>query len=311
MLDIIPVTGAIFALIALGYLAVRFKMFSPQDLRVFGKYVLNFALPALIFRAVAGRDLGEILDPGYLGAYLIGSLSVLTVGYWWCRVAARQAAIASAFQAMGMTCANSGFVGYPILLIAMPTVAAKALALNMMVENLILIPAVLVIAERATAGSIGAAMLREIGKRVLLNPIILGLFAGVLVSALGIDLPEVVIGPINMLASSSAAISLMVIGGTLVGLPIKSIDGTVATVVFGKLILLPLAVWVGLLVMDAIGFGVADTQMARAAVIMASTPATGIYPILAQRYGQEDNAALALLVMTALSFFTISALLLL
>jgi malonate transporter len=35
----------------------------------------------------------------------------------------------------------------------------------------------------------------------------------------------------------------------------------------------------------------------------------GIYPILAQAYGQEDFSAAALLVATVMSFFTLSALL--
>jgi hypothetical protein len=35
----------------------------------------------------------------------------------------------------------------------------------------------------------------------------------------------------------------------------------------------------------------------------------GIYPILAQRYRQQRTAALAMLMMTGLSFFSISAVL--
>jgi hypothetical protein len=40
---------------------------------------------------------------------------------------------------------------------------------------------------------------------------------------------------------------------------------------------------------------------------MAAMPAMSIYPILAQSYGQQRTAALALLMMTGLSFFSISA----
>jgi hypothetical protein len=42
---------------------------------------------------------------------------------------------------------------------------------------------------------------------------------------------------------------------------------------------------------------------------MAALPAMSVYPILAQRYGQQRIAALAMLVMTGLSFFSISAVL--
>jgi hypothetical protein len=39
--------------------------------------------------------------------------------------------MASIFQSMGMSCSNSGYVGYPILLVAMPAIASTALALHM------------------------------------------------------------------------------------------------------------------------------------------------------------------------------------
>jgi hypothetical protein len=39
---------------------------------------------------------------------------------------------------------------------------------------------------------------------------------------------------------------------------------------------------------------------------MAAMPTMSIYPILAQRYHQQRSAALALLMMTGLSFFSIS-----
>ena len=57
------------------------------------------------------------------------------------------------------------------------------------------------------------------------------------------------------------------------------------------------------------GAGVDDPSLQKAAIIMAATPAMSIYPVLAQRYGQEEQAATAMLLMTAMSFFTISGLL--
>ncbi len=309
MTDVVTITGTVFLLIGLGYVSVRQGMFSQRDLRVFGKYVVNFALPALIFSAVASRDIGEVFNLGYIGAYLTGAVSVLFLGYFWSRHVARQTRLESTFQAMGMSCPNSGFVGYPILLMAMPSLASTALALNMVVENLVLIPLILILAERATGSAKGWALVREIARRLAFNPIILALVCGLVVSLLGLKLPDILAKPVSLISSSSAAISLLVIGGTLVGLPIKAIDGRIAMVVFGKLILLPACVWAGTRIMQAIGYGIGSDQLEMAAILVAATPAMGIYPILAQRYGQEDNAALAMLVMTVMSFFTISAML--
>ena len=117
--------------------------FTSQEVQTLGKFVVNFALPALILRAVSTQPIGEFANVGYFGAVLIGSLVVFWSGYYWSRRAAGESASASAFSAMGMSCANSGFVGFPVLLIALPDVASKALALNMIIENLVMIPTVL------------------------------------------------------------------------------------------------------------------------------------------------------------------------
>lgn len=310
MLAILSIPGVIFVVIALGYLSVRIALFSAADMKVFGKYVVNFALPALVFRGVSGQDIGRILDVGYLAAYLGGSLLVFAGGYVWSRTVTGLTPTACTFQGMGMSCANSGFVGYPILLMALPPVAATAFALNMIVENLVMIPLVLILAERAESGAVqGGALFRQIAGRVIRNPIVIALFAALAVSLTGVALPDVIAKPIELIGASSAAMSLIVIGGTLAGLRLRAIDARVIPVAVGKLLLHPLAVWLGLLTVGVAGVAVADERLAHAAILMAAMPPMGIYPILAQRYGEENAAALAMLVMTALSFFTISVVL--
>jgi len=307
MLGILSVTGVVFILIALGYIAVRLSILSEPDMGALGRFVISFALPALIFRAMSERDLGEIFDIGYLVAYLAGSLSVFAVGYWWSRRMSRLARMESTFQGMGMCCSNSGFIGYPVLLMALPQVASTALTLAMIVENLFLIPLMLVMAERAKGGAgHGRQIAMQIAARLLRNPIIWAIVAGVVVSLLHLELPAMIASSVELLALSSTAIALVVIGGTLPALPFQAINARVMPVVFGKLILHPLVVGLGLWVAAAAGIAVADPQLASAAIIIAAMPTMGIYPILAQRYGQQRGAAVVMLVMTVLSFFSIS-----
>jgi predicted permease len=74
MLTILNVTGPIYLSIAAGFLATRTGFFTKEDSRVLSKFVLNFALPAMLFNALAKRSLEDILHPGYLLAYALGSL---------------------------------------------------------------------------------------------------------------------------------------------------------------------------------------------------------------------------------------------
>ncbi|MBF9033767.1 AEC family transporter [Rhodobacterales bacterium HKCCE2091] len=305
MFDILSITGVIFVLVAVGYGAVRFGLFSNSEAAVLGKFVVTLALPALIFRAVTSRPLTEIAEPGYLLAVLTGSLAVFAIGYVGSRRIGGAAPVTATFRAMGISCANSGFIGYPVLLIALPDVAAVALALNMIVENLVMIPLTLALAESARAGQ-GRVALR-IASRLIRNPVVIALLAGLVVSLSGLRLPAVIVRSVDLMAMASAALSLVAIGGTLAALPLRSFGASAVPVVLGKLVLHPLAVWVAMMAVPLLGLGVSDPRLASAAVIMAATPAMAIYPILAQHYGAGRQAALSLLLMTVLSFATLSA----
>lgn len=300
MSAILGVTGPIFALIAVGYLMARVGAFQPADLKALGRYVVMLALPALIFRAVTARELSALVDPAYLAAYLGGSLATLAIGYGLSRRAGLDGA-ASTFQAMGMACANTGFMGYPILLIALPAVADGALALNMIVENLVMIPLVLILAESSRGR--GLAGVAQTVRRVVTNPIVLSLVAGLVVALTPMTVPGSIAQAIELVARSSAAVSLIVIGGSLVGVPRTTTAGRVTAVVAGKLVLHPLAVAAGFAVLAV------DPTIAAAGVLLAAMPAMGVYPILAGQYGQGAPAAVAMLAMTVAAFFTIGGLL--
>ena len=148
MLDILAISSPIYITIFIGFMATRMGLFARAEMRVFGKFVVNLALPALLFNALAQRKIGDILNVGYLLAYLAGSLAVLGLGYFWSRRMTRLNPATSTFYAMGMSCSNSGFIGYPILLLTLAPVAGVALALNMIVENVVMIPLLLALAGR-------------------------------------------------------------------------------------------------------------------------------------------------------------------
>jgi predicted permease len=192
----------------------------------------------------------------------------------------------------------------------MAPVAGVALALNMIVENIVVIPLLLVLAERARGDS--GHWRRVVGQslaRLVSNPMILALVAGFTVSMMQWKLPEPLVRTVNLFAASSGALSLFVIGGTLVGLPMRGMGQQVAPIVIGKLIFHPLAVLLAILVLPLSGLPAMDPSLRMAAVLMAAMPMMSIYPILAQAHGQEDFSAAALLVTTAASFFTLSGLL--
>lgn len=307
MLDILAITGPIYLCIALGYLATRGGLFDRADMRVFGKFVINLALPALLFNALSQRSVGEIFNGPYLAAYALGSLILLSAAVLWYRKVGREGMGRSAIMAMGMSCPNSGYVGYPVLLLTLGApVAGVALALNMVVENLVIIPILLALAdmERHEAGHWRKLVLQTL-QGLVRNPLIIAIVAGFGVSALGIPMPSPVSRTVTLFAQASSALSLFVIGGSLVGLQLQGVRSAVAQIGIGKLLLHPLCLLAVMTWLVPIG----DPQLKVALLLTGAMPIMGIYTILAQRQGHEGLASAALLVATMASFFTLSGLL--
>lgn len=310
MLNVLAITGPIYIAIAVGFAAVRFELFSKADMHVLGKFVINIALPALLFRALATHRIAEILNPSYMLAYAVGSLVVIAVSRFGARRLAGLDPQTSTFVAMGMSCPNSGFVGYPILLLTLAPVAGVVLALNMMVENIVVIPLLLALAEHGRGGtgpwhaSVGRTL-----RRLAVNPLIVAIVAGLVASLFDWTPPAPLDRAIEMFALASGAASLFVIGGTLVGLPVASVWRRVLPIAAGKLLLHPLAVLLMVLAVPALGLPPLGATLRTAAVLTAAMPMFGIYPILAQAYGHERFAAPALLVTTAAAFFSLSGIL--
>lgn len=85
MLSILLITVPIYAAVAAGCLATRFGMFQPADMRVLGMFVINIAVPCLLFGSIATRPFAEIANPTYLAAYGLGSLVAIGGGLFYAR----------------------------------------------------------------------------------------------------------------------------------------------------------------------------------------------------------------------------------
>ena len=304
--EILGITGPIYLAIALGYLATRQGVFGKADMQVFGKFTMQIALPALLFNALSQRSIGDILNAQYLMAYALGSMGVILGGLFWARRVQGHSLSYSSMMAMGMSCPNSGFVGYPIMLLTFGSVAGVALALNMVVENLLMIPCLLAVAdsEGGQAGQWKQGVWQTFRNQVR-NPMIWGIVGGFLFSLSGLVMPAPLHRTVNLFAQASSALSLFVIGGSLVDLKAEGIQGTVFQIALGKLLVHPLVMW---LVLTWV-VPVADPALRSAALLTGALPMLGIYTILSQRHGHSAISAATLLVTTVVSFFTMSALL--
>lgn len=304
MLAVLSITAPIFILIGLGFFSSRIGLLNREQARGMGAFVIHFALPALVFKALAERSLGEVLNWPYLGAYALASLSLFGCGLLLAWRWRGQSLSQSAILAMGMSVSNSGFIGYPIAVMVIGPTAGLAMALGMLVENLLMIPLALAIAEAGQLQGRGLAVLRETASRLLRNPMIIAIVLGLAVSLLELRLPVVATRVIEMLAGATAPLALFVIGAALHGLKVGGAAADVAQTSIGKLLLHPLLMFAALSLVPGI-----DPLLLVAGLLFASAPMMSVFPILGQRFGLEERCAAALVACTVLAFFSISAVL--
>ncbi|WP_447927451.1 AEC family transporter [Vreelandella sp. EE27] len=302
MLAILAITTPIFLLIGTGYIARRSGLITADQMQGVAIFVLYLALPALMIRALNQQPLEEILQINYLVAYGAGSVLVFGIGLFISMQRRHEPLQIGAMQALGMSASNSGFIGYPVAAMVIGSPAAVLLALNMMIENLLIIPAALILAEMATQKSTRlSTTLKKTAFNLAKNPVLAGLAIGLSFAVSGLPLPDTLLTPIDMLAEAAGPAALFVIGGALFGLRPKGLTRYVSLIVIGKLLLHPLIVLAAFLVVPNI-----EPIYIVGAVLFASAPMISIYPLFGQRYGVGDMSAAAMLMATIASFFTLS-----
>jgi malonate transporter len=309
MSTLLAITGPIYLIVAIGYLCVRAGWFAKADLKVLGQFVLRVALPALIFNAVSSKSLADIVQPQYLLVFAGASLVTLGLGLIWARWVMGYSPAQAGILGMGMVCPNSGYVGFPIVLLTLPAVAGMGLALNMLVENLLLIPLTLMLAARGHSPAPWHRLIRQSLRDLIKTPFILALVLGLLMSLLGLHLPEVMQRMVHLLANASAGVSLFIIGGSLAGLSLRGLWGYISPILVGKLLIQPGLVALGLWLWNQSGLPVMSHDLQTAVLLFSAMPIMGIYPLMAMRHGLQDESAAAQLASTVLSFVTVSALL--
>lgn len=310
MAAVFGITFPIYAAIALGYVLVRSRWFSAADMQVLGRFVMNIAMPALMFSALATRDFSAFFQAGYALAYLLGGLATIAASFAWFTFTGIDPA-RRALAVMGSSCPNSGFVGYPVMALALPDIAGVVLALNVLVELVVLIPLCLVLIDLARNDS-GHPLRARLG-RILLDtlkrPMVIGLGAGLAVSLSGLPLPAPVERLLSMLAASAVALSLVAIGGALVGLPLHGNKALAGQIAAAKLVLHPALTALCAALIPVIGLAALPQDLHVAVILSAAMPMFGIYVLLAQEQGLQGAASIAMLTATSAAFLTLNALL--
>lgn len=275
------ITGPILLLLLLGWAIRRIGMVDGQFVSQANAVVFNVALPAMLFLAISGRSFNEALDLGLTLTGLGGTLLLIGI----LLVAGRllpedqrgvfvQGSYRGNLAILGVALAVATF-GEEVL----PTVA-------------------IYIAVITTAYNIIAVwVLNSSGvlRQILKNPILIGIMAGALASAVKLPIPQLISGTGEYLSSMTLPLALLCIGATLEFGSLFGHSRAILLAVLFKLIISPL-----LLVGIGMAAGLDNLQLGILFFLAASPTATASYIMARQMTRHGALAAEIVAVTTAL-----------
>lgn len=304
MLTVFEVTLPVFALVLCGWVAARRRMLSPEAASGINAFVFQFALPAMLYRAVATQSFERLVDARFLAAYIAAALLML----FGSRLLARRVAPQDPIQRIGLafsaTHGNLGYLGLPLMAQLGDLTRMPAMVMALLVDILVVIVLSIVMFEFARSAdsqdSQRSRHLRAAIGGLLRTPLILGIMAGLVMALSGWTLPGPADTFVRLLSSAAGPCALFAIGASL-GERRVSIDAGVPTLVALKLLIHPALVAALMWALDV------EPRLAAVGVLAASLPTASNAFILSQRYGADTRpVGAAIAVGTALAVVTVS-----
>ena len=298
-----PVLGSVFpvfALVACGVLAGRFRLVHQSSSAALNQFVYAFALPAMLFIAVYRGSLEEILSGKFLLAVILATLGTAVAGYAISRYLNRSSPAESTLRALNASFANTGYLGIPLVTVAYGEHAALPAALATVATNIVSFALAIVCLEVFVNPRRGAVK-RALGG-VARSPLIWPILLAVLCVALGIRIPQPLERFAGLLAAAAGPCALFAIGLFVSQLSIRAgIAASWPSTVL-KLGLHPL-----LMTLLAFYLLPIDPFWAKVGVVCASLPLGATAFVLAQRYRLlEEETSTGAVLSTACSVVTVS-----
>jgi predicted permease len=291
----------VFLVIGFGYAAVWTRLFSDAGVDGLMKFTQNFAIPCLLFNAIARLDLSAHFDFALLGSFYTGA----TIGFL--------AGFAGARYFFGRSLEDSIAIGFCCLfsnsLLLGLAITERAYGPDALEANFAIIAihapfcyglgvTVMEIARSRGAGIAGTA--RKVLTAMFRNALVIGIVLGFVVNLSGLPLPTALEDALDLIVRAALPAALFGLGGVLYRYRPEGDLRIILYVCAVSLILHPAVVW-GLGRVNGL-----STEAFRSAVLTAAmAPGINTY-LFANMYGAARRvAASSVLIGTALSIGTI------
>ncbi len=290
----------LFVYIGVGWFLGKKKIFDEATKRKLTTYILQIALPCMIFNSFGDEFTLETLRKtglAFVVALIIAVMSFILGKFIYNRFPEEKKGILQYCTMVN----NSGFLGLPL-------VEAVYGDLGLMYASIAILPnRILMWTAGISVFTKEKASLKKQMINVLLNPGIVAVYLGLARCLLNIPLPAFLDSAIAKIGATTSPLSMMIIGTMLVGVNLKELfDPAALYQSFIRLIALPL---IALVFMRLLNF---DAILTGTTLILTGMPAGSTSVLLATQYGGDEVFASKLVVSsTLLSLITAPLLMLL
>ncbi|AOU97104.1 transporter [Acidihalobacter yilgarnensis] len=294
----------VFALILAGFITGRRGLLGAAATDSLNNFVVWLALPALLFQAMAQITWQEVDHPGFLIAFGGGVTVTFVVALLLGRSPGRRLADLS-LEGLSAAYANTGYMGIPLCLILFGKDSLPPAIIATLITATVLFGAAIVLIETDLQQNPNLGRtLRQVGRSLLRNPLLLSPLLGLIYALTGLPLPEPVLRFTSLLGAAASPCALVTIGLFLSRRQPGRNRGSVWRIVGLKLVLQPLVT--GLLALWVFDM---PAVWSHTALLMSALPVgTGPF-MLAKFYDREAGiASHAILYSTLISVLTISGL---
>lgn len=303
MLTVLTIVAPVFALVATGFVAVKFGLYPRTGVHGLISFVNNFATPCLLFRAMLQVDFGSVFNPVLIAGFYTSALISFIIGIVLTRAVFANRPGESIASAFGAMFSNLVLLGIPIIQRAYGDDALQIMytIVGLHAPTLISVGLIVMEISRRDGAGLGAVSLKA-ARRVVSNPLLIGIALGLIGNFSGLTLIEPADAFTRMMAQAVLPAALFGLGGALNEYRVRDNWVLSATMASIKLAIMPTMAWILLVPIFRV-----DHEIAKVAIVMSGMP-TGINAyVFATSYKRSvDISASTILITTAMSVFSVS-----
>ncbi|KRC60987.1 hypothetical protein ASE14_08530 [Agromyces sp. Root81] len=285
-----------FAVIALavfvGWIAGRTGVLGPEARPMLARLNFSVLAPFLLFSVLSTADVGALFSV-LLPVSAIAAVAMMLMFGLVAMLLWRRSLEHTVIGSLASGYVNGNNFGIPIAVYMLGDAAYSAPVV--LLQLLLFAPVALAILGARVHGNTSVA---AIARTTFTNPIILGSLAGVLVAVSGLELPPIVMEPIELIGHAAVPLMLIAYGLSLHGQRLFAPGAGRREVVLAtllKLVAMPLTAW-------AIGtfvFGLDGIELYAVTVLAALPTAQNVF-VYAQRYETAEVVARDTVFMTTI-----------